>query len=349
MITKTVLGLDIGGVNIKAVLLKYQHQKLLSHQIAVRPFEIWRKRERLAVLLQEMGAELGLLDYSQVALTMTAELSDAFQTKREGVLFVLGAVEQAFSKSTIYTFSLDGSFLSMAEAVYDPLSCAASNWLASAQFLAIEHPSCILIDIGSTTTDIIPILQGKITNRGFTDLQRLTSGELLYSASVRTNPNTIVDQVPINGVLCRVAAENFTCMADVYLILGKINSDAYSGPTPDGRPKTVQAAQARLARLVCADCEMMDEKAIYQLAVYLGEKHLQQITESLLMVLSGLENDLPLALVGAGEFIVKEIARRLDRTVINFKEEPCNWPITALPAFAVAYLLKKVDKKDYND
>lgn len=337
----SVVGLDIGGANIKAVLLKGEKQKITSHDVAVRPFEIWKEPKALAMLLKKMVKNLGAPEFSRVAVTMTAELSDTFRTKREGVLYILDAVSQAFERSFIHPFSLEGVFLRYEAAYQNPLLCAASNWLASARYLANNYSDCIMIDIGSTSTDIIPIRQRVVINKGSTDPQRLRSGELVYSGILRTNPNTIVNQVPMRGRLCRVAAENFTCMADVYLILGKIQPGSYSCPTPDGRGKTVVASRERLARLVCADSEIMDVTEIENLARYVFEKHLQQITEALLQVLSGLDDtsNLPVMPVGAGAFLAKEVARRLNLLVIDIDQEPCPASLTALPAYAVACLL----------
>lgn len=337
----SVLGLDIGGANVKAVALRCRGARIESHTVSSRPFEIWRNRDNLSPVLQEMAAELDPDGFQKVAVTMTAELSDIFRTKREGVLYVLDAVEQAFGKSLIYSFSLDSRMLPLEAARRTPLSCAATNWLASACFLALDHPDCILIDIGSTTTDIIPIRQGKVVSQGRTDPQRLTSGELLYSGMLRTNPNTIVHHVVTGGGSCRVAAENFTSMADVYLILGKISEAEYSCPTADGREKTVENARERLARLICADSEIMTKKEIDRLACYLWEKHLQQITESLAQVLAASHDgaDLSLVLAGTGQFLAGEVAERLGIPVLEVENDRFSWPVDVLPAFAVACFL----------
>ena len=89
----------------------------------------------------------------------------------------------------------------------------------------------------------------------------------------------------MHGRMCRVAAEYFTVMADVYLLLGYISSEGYTCVTPDGRAKSRQAAQERLARLICADGEMLNEEQVFKLARYLFEKQLQQLAEALCQVL----------------------------------------------------------------
>jgi hypothetical protein len=336
-----ITGWDIGGVNIKAVRLDRQDRETIPLQTVVRPFEIWRDPGSLQMALRDMGKELGLQGPQRLAVTMTAELSDVFRTKREGVLYVLDAIGQAFEKSLIYPFSLESRFFSLDEARQDPLLCAATNWLASALFIAAHHPDCILMDIGSTTTDVIPIQGGKVITEGRTDTQRLITGELVYTGVLRTNPNAVVNQAPVGGRPCRVAAEYFTSMADVYLVLGQISPDEYTCPTADGRAKTIRAAQGRLARLVCSDSEIMDEKEIYALARYLWEKQLQQIIDSLFQVLSGLKDGfgLPLAVAGTGGFLAKEAARRLGMPTIDLGQQWGDSALACFPALAVAYLL----------
>lgn len=338
---RQMTGWDIGGVNIKAVRLDLRDGKIRAFQSAVRPLEIWRDRDSLPMVLRDMGKELGLHEAQRLAVTMTAELSDAFRTKREGVLYVLDAMGQAFEKSSVYPFSLDGGFLRLDEARQNPLLCAATNWLASALFIAAHHPDCILMDIGSTTTDIIPIRGGKVISEGRTDTQRLISGELVYSGVLRTNPNAVVCWVPVGGRPCRVAAENFCSMADVNLVLGHISPDEYTCPTADGRAKTIQASMDRLARLICSDGEIMHEKEIYTLARYLREKQLQQIIDALFQVLSGLKDGfgLPLAVTGTGGGLAKEAAGRVGVPTIELAREWGDGALASFPALAVAKLL----------
>ncbi len=345
-----VLGWDIGGANVKAVRLECRGQKIKAQRAAVRPFEIWREPGNLIIVLQDIAEELGMQGHQNVAVTMTAELSDVFRTKREGVLFVLDAIEKAFSKIPIYLFNLEGRFFGLDEARKNPLQCAATNWLASALFIAVDHPDCILMDIGSTTTDIIPIQGGKVISRGRNDTQRLSSGELVYTGVLRTNPNTIVNQVPAAGRSCRVAAEYFTCMADVYLVLGQIAPEGYTCPTADGKVKTIPAARDRIARLVCSDSEIMSAEEIDALARYLWEKQLQQIVDPLFQVLSGLQGGfgLPLVVVGTGGFLAKEAARRLGIQTVKLGRQWGDSALAAFPALAVAYLLAEELAKEVN-
>lgn len=292
-------------------------------------------------MLREVGEELGLEQAEAMAATMTAELSDAFACKRDGVLTVLDALGQAFPQKPIHLLDLSGDLVALSEARQRPLDFAASNWLASALFTARQYPECILMDVGSTTTDIIPIQAGRVVCKGRTDMARLICGELVYTGTLRTNPNTLTSSVPIAGQMCRVSAEYFTVMGDVYLLLGHLSPEAYTCPTPDGRAKSPQAARERLARLVCADGDMLSEEQTLNLAHYLFEKQLQQVSEAVLQVVSRLDNGfgLPLAAAGGGSFLVSELGRRLGMMVIDPGKTWWKEAVAALPSLSVAYLL----------
>ena len=108
----------------------------------------------------------------------------------------------------------------------------------------------------------------------------------MYTGVLRTNPNTLTASVPVRGRPCRVAAEYFAVMADAYVLLGRLGAADYTCSTPDGRDTSPAACAERLARLVCADREMLSEPEIVKLARYLVECQLQVVSEGLLQVVS---------------------------------------------------------------
>jgi len=343
---RIMVGWDIGGANIKAVRFKYHNQRIRAMSTLSCPFEIWHDPDRLKMKLEQMGEQLALEKGALMAVTITAELSDAFSTKREGVLYVLDALEQAFDTWPIHVFTMEGQFLNVGAARQSPLLCAATNWLASAAFINTHKTDprlsdCLFVDIGSTTTDIIPIRKGDTVARGRTDTHRMVSGELLYTGILRTNPNTLTTRIPLDGQWCTLANEYFTSMADIYLILGQITPEAYSCPTADGRDKTLQAARQRLARLVCADHEMLSETQIDMAASFLKEKQVQQIMDALCQVLSGQDKGagLPIAAAGAGAFLARSAAGRLGLSVIDLGQVWDEKTLAVFPALGVGYLL----------
>lgn len=338
----SILGLDIGGVNVKAARLERRQGAHDTVKTASRPFEIWRGPELLAHVLGELGNELDAPSCRGLALTMTAELSDAFRTKREGVTFICKAVREALPEPPAKALDLsDCTWADLSEAYKRPLDFAANNWPASAKLAARRHHNAVLMDVGSTTTDIIPIVDGRVAAHGRTDPQRLARGELVYSGALRTNPDTLAHAVPLRGQPCRLAAERFTIMADAHLLLGNIGPSDYTCPTPDGRGRSPKEAADRLARLVCADSEELAWGEIMRIARYLHERQLHVLAGALMQVLSGLdaEGSPKLLAAGSGAFLVRELGARLNMPVQDFPSGVGPEAAVVLPAFAAASLL----------
>ena len=309
--------------------------KETSLRTVSRPFEVWRDREALSTVLREVAAEAGPAD--AVAITMTAELSDAFRTKREGVAFVLDAAEDALGSPSVLTVA--GELVSVAEARSRPWDVAAANWVATALAVAEVHPEALLIDVGSTTADIVPIVAGRVAATGHNDLERLQAGELVYTGVLRTNLAAIAPRVPVRGGWCPVSSEYFAISADVQLVLGRLTEEAYDCPTPDGRPATVAFARERIARLVCADAEQLDADEIDAIAAYLGAEQVRQIEAAARRVQRPLPPDAPVVAAGSGVWLAREAAARLGRAVAD---PPAAWGATGgevAPAVALAMLL----------
>src|SRR3989442_944565 len=225
-----VLGWDVGGVNTKVA-------RVVRGTVAAaraQPYEIQRDPTALGSLLARLAAEQRAAGAAH-AVTMTAELSQFFRTKREGVRFVLDAVTAAFPEADVRVYAADGRFLSVAAARIEPLAVAAANWAATAQLVARSFPEAILIDTGTTTTDIIPIAGGRVAARGRTDHERLREGELVYTGALRTPAEAIAHTVVLHGARIGVSAEGFALAGDVHLWLGSLAPEDYTVPTPDRR------------------------------------------------------------------------------------------------------------------
>jgi probable H4MPT-linked C1 transfer pathway protein len=239
------IGLDIGGANIKAASSQ-GHARTM-------PFELWKRPDDLPEALTRLTGTFP--PATCVAVTMTAELCDCYATKAQGVRDVLGAVEGAFPGRFIRVWGTDERFHALDELRTRPELAAAANWLALATVagrLVPEGPA-LLIDIGSTTTDLIPLRDGHPCPRGRTDTRRLRTGELVYVGVRRTPVCALATELSLRGVPTGLAAELFATTLDVYLIRGDIPSDPLDDVTADGRPATADAARDRLARMVGAD------------------------------------------------------------------------------------------------
>ena len=333
-----VLGWDIGGVNTKAVRVRLRNGTVPELESATLPFEIQHEPAALADTLRRLAERLGRAEGWAHAVTMTAELSQAFRTKREGVAAVLDGVLAAFPSELVRVFTVDGRFVTPDEARRVPLEVGASNWVATATLAARLTPNAILLDIGTTSTDIIPIVAGMVAARGRTDPARLSTGELVYTGAVRTPVEAIVREVPLWDGRATVSAEAFATAGDAHVWLGALTPEDYTAPTSDRRPATRDAAGERLARVVCADRDMLDEQAIDRIARAVVEAQAEQVVAGIREVRRAFPALGTAIVTGVGEFIAAEAARRAGLEVVRLA---AHWGSAArvAPAAAVGWLL----------
>jgi len=335
-----ILGWDIGGVNTKVARLTESGEVIVRSQ----PFELQREPDALVRVLTELAAEVGAAagDSFTCAVTMTAELSQMFRTKREGVGFVLDGVSAAFANADIRVFTTGGQFLSVDEARRLPIAVSAANWTATACLVAQRHRTALLIDVGTTTTDIIPIVGGEVVAVGKTDPDRLASGELVYTGALRTPVEAIVRDVPYRDDRASVSAEAFALIGDVHFWLGRLAADDYTVPTPDGRGVTREFAGERIARVICADRELLDEAQITRIAETVAVEQVATITAAIRRIRSR-HPSLEMAVVtGLGEFIARDAALAAGLDVVSLAEDLGVDAARYAPAAAVALLVHVV-------
>ncbi len=335
----SILGLDIGGANIKAA---DETGRTIS-----RPFAMWKHPERLADELALILCEFPLTE--RVAVTMTAELADCFATKSEGVRFILAAAHASAGSLPVDVWTTAGRFVSAREATSQPMLVAAANWQALAtwcgrELLAPTHHSTLLIDIGTTTTDIIPLIDGQPVAQGLTDVGRLQTGELSYSGVKRTPLCAIAHAVPFRDGYCPLAAELFATTLDVYLLLGDIAEDADNLETANGKSATKAAAHDRLARMLCCDRDEVSFAEAVAIARFLADVQRQRLAGSLERVASRFEMPVETVVVsGSGLFLARRLVAENRRTsrakMVSLDDRLTPGIAEAACAYAVAQLL----------
>jgi hypothetical protein len=338
-VSGATLGWDVGGANVKAARVGEGGFRFADIAVVERAFPLWRDPARLPAVLVEIAAALG--DARAMAVTMTAELADCFASKREGVAFVLDAFRTAFPDVDPVVYGIDGRFRSVDDARARPYVVAAANWMASASVVAEIVGDALLIDVGSTTTDIIPIVGGRVVARGRTDTARLRSGELVYTGALRTPVSAIVRSVPYRGRRCRVAAEYFAIAADAYVWLEQLAIEDYTCDTPDGRGRSRADAGARLARMICADAAKLSAGEITAIAEQVARAQAKQIASGIRQVKRRLGDACPRValLAGQGRALARAAADAGDFVARDLAEDIGVPAARSTPAAAVAYLL----------
>jgi len=288
------LAIDIGGANLKAA-----HTAGVCRSAA---FELWRRPGELTPRLEALASLMPPFD--ELAVTMTAELCDCFHTKRQGVEHVLDAVEALASGRPIGVWSTRGRLVSPAEARAEPIRCAAANWHALATWAAGICPSgsSLLIDTGSTTTDIVMLQGGRAQAKGLTDTQRLAGGELVYIGAARTPLAALGPTIVFGGDEHELMAERFATTSDVYLLTGQLPERSDCTDTADGRPMTRRCAAARIVRMIGADLETVTFDQAVQLAEAFAGRVNHRIGLAIGKVLGGVVPE-RVFLSGSGEFV----------------------------------------------
>lgn len=240
-----MIGIDVGGANLKLVD---------GNRVTSIYCPLWEE----APLGRHLRAFRDSHPDPGAAVVMSGELADCFGSKMEGIRSIVATVEEVYPGALFY--GTDAAF--HREAVP---GLAAANWLAAADLLRGRFPRAVLLDIGSTTTDIIPLpLFPELT--GLTDLGRLRRGYLLYTGLLRTPVATQLSVVTLGGMATPLSTEHFAIAADAHLVLGHIGPRAYSCDTPDRKEKNVGAALRRLARVVCADLDEIGPEGAMEIA-----------------------------------------------------------------------------------
>ena len=166
----------------------------------------------------------------------------------------------------------------------------------------------LLIDIGSTTTDIIPLSNGTPVTEGGTDPARLLSGELVYTGVRRTPLCAVARQVEFRGQSVGVAAELFATTRDVYLWLGQLPEDPEDVDTANSRPATREFARDRLVRMLCADTDEIDDQETDELARQWAVIQRDQIRNAITQVLARQSSTPKMVMLsGEGEFLARQV------------------------------------------
>lgn len=343
MPSDVVLGWDLGGAHLKAAAVARSGKVVWVRQL---PCPLWLGLEHLdcavaSVLEEQPGAR-------RHAVTMTGELTDLFRNRAQGVTGILSRFGRHVPASRTMVYAGTSGFFTPQRAAKNPEAVASANWAASAQLMASRVPDALFVDVGSTTTDIVPIRDGKLAVRGHSDYERLACAELVYTGIVRTPVMALAERIPFEGNWIAAMAEYFATTADVYRLTGELPEGADQLPAADNGGKTVRDSARRLARMIGRDLESAPLSAWRQCARYLAELQVTKIRQACDRVLSRAEvaERGPLVGAGVGRFLVKKLAAQLDRryrdfdSLVDAAPDAASWASSCAPAVAVAVLAR---------
>lgn len=347
---QTVIGWDVGGAHLKAVLIDNNGCAISAKQIYC---PLWRGLHEL-----ESAIEAVLVDFNAPLhiVTMTGELADVFPDRHTGVMQIAQKMHAKLTgikatlqeqKTQVLFYAGRQGIVTLDEVAEHTVDIASMNWLASTQYLVQKVQQAVLIDIGSTTTDVALISKGQVMVRGFNDATRMQCDELVYTGVVRTPLMALAHKISFAGQLTNVAAEHFATTADVYTLTEDLALAENLAETADGAQKSVEASALRIARMVGADALDAPLAVWRNLAYAFKHAQLELIKQALLRQISLTDGgqDLQIIGAGAGDFLVCDLAKQLGFSYASISHliqaesnEVKHMAAVCFPAFAVAQL-----------
>lgn len=349
---RALIGWDIGGAHVKAC----RQVRGQVVDVAQWPCPLWQGTEHLEHVLAQAAARWPGLARARHAVTMTGEMVDLFAHREHGVQRIASLLAGALHAPRF--FAGDEGWCS-AEAVQRHWAqIASANWLAAARHAARALPDAagVLVDIGSTTTDLIAFDRGRVPTTSRSDVQRLASGELVYQGVVRTPLCAVTRRIAWRGERLNVMNEFFATTADVYRLTGELAVAHDQQPSADGAPKDLPHTRSRLARMIGLDARDADAGEWLAFARAWRAQQLGELRAQLDRVLAARPRDAALRLVGAGcgAFLVRELlpagARALDfgrdvaRIAADAPAGTAGWASVCAPSVAVAALLHEDER-----
>ncbi|AFT88015.1 H4MPT-linked C1 transfer pathway protein [Paraburkholderia phenoliruptrix BR3459a] len=351
-----VFGWDVGGAHVKVSVTGAGGGVLDVAQWACPLWQGLEHLERTIDLVFERWP-VAKTYAARHAVTMTGEMVDLFEDRAQGVRAIAAALAQRLGPRVAF-YAGDAGWLTPETCAAGWRSVASANWLATACWVATRVPNALLVDIGSTTTDIIPIADGRVVARASTDAGRLATGELVYQGVVRTPLCGIARRVEFGGAAVNVMNEWFATTADIYRLTGELAPQYDLYPSADNGPKTELASRRRIARMIGRDAHETSPAEWRAFALRWRELQLREIGANLMRVTAA-HPDLaaaPLVGAGCGRFLVAALAREEARGYLDFgalaagcsegpgaaagaeRADRDDWAATCAPSVAVALL-----------
>ncbi|SIT38524.1 H4MPT-linked C1 transfer pathway protein [Paraburkholderia ribeironis] len=339
-----VFGWDVGGAHVKVSMADSSGAVLDVAQWACPLWQGLDHLERTIDLVFERWPHARMAA-AQHAVTMTGEMVDLFADRAEGVRMIVATLAYRLG-ARLRFYAGDAGWLAPHACAAGWRHVASANWLATARWVSTRVANAVLIDIGSTTTDIIPIVGGRVVACATTDAGRLATGELVYQGVVRTPLCGVAHRIEFAGVTVNVMNEWFATTADIYRLTGELDLLHDVHPSADQGPKTEAASRARLARMIGRDAHEADAVEWRRFAQRWRALQLREIGVNLARVIAAHPelDAAPLVGAGCGRFLVAALACEAVRGYLDFGAiagvpERCSaWAATCAPSVAVALL-----------
>lgn len=312
MSTESVLGIDIGGKNIKYTVLtpekgKYHIDGGIIHSISMK-MELDHILKRLLARIPEVSC---------IGVTMSFPVS--YRDFQKGVEKIVNSFVNSEPGAPVLLVDFQGDLWSLRDAVTaEPVRFSASNFFGSAFLASKICDNAVMIDTGSTSTDIILIKNGRplIMGKDIEDIKRNLTGEMTWTGIMHTLVSSLTHFVPFRGRLVRVNSSS-TTTNDIYNVLNYAEMGSLLR-IYGMKQKEIEYYYLSVASFFGYDLSTIEPREIENASRFVSIKHMESVAESLLRVISGYNmslQDTNFVLMGIGKDI-------LLKKVLNLLEVP---------------------------
>jgi len=332
-----IYGIDIGGANIKLCNISLIEKRIDGIKCNTLQFYT------IGQLLWTIVNNISKPEYIVLSQTIAGSRKH-YQSYKEGIKSIIALFNNIYSERKTY-FVVDDYKLLCTQDIdsncIEPKELTSTNWVGAA-YLFVKYFRCIstgmIIDCGTTSTDIIPIIDGKIktlSSRKDPIYYRFATGEFLWSGLLYTPISSICNKILFDGKMLPIKPNSSVTTSDIYLVLDMISKKDFSIPikendfvyTHGDHEPSYENSIYKLSNLIGLDLEILTEKDVLSIAQYIYEKHVAQIRLSICKVKKKIEDKFRMkldtvVLAGMGnKTIIKEATRNLFSNVIISENE----------------------------
>ena len=311
------IGWDIGGAHLKAAYF----DAFGLRDVAQWRCDLWRGLSQLDdafIAARERWPDLASCSH---AVTMTGELADVFEHREAGVASIVASAARALGAHVDF-YAGDDGFVDATAACTRWRAIASANWLATASMIARHVDDAVLVDVGSTTTDVVPIAGGRVVARGRDDASRLAARELVYVGAVRTPLCALAVRIRFRGRSYNVMNELFATSGDVFRLTGELDPAHDLAATADGAPRDAASTRRRLARMIGCDARDATDDEWLAFAREWRSALAARVRDDVQYVIEAarVSRSAPIIGAGCGSFLAHECAQRMKRRHVDFAE-----------------------------
>ncbi|MDC0482314.1 hypothetical protein OAN90_02565, partial [Gammaproteobacteria bacterium] len=238
-------------------------------------------------------------------ITITAESCDNFTDRKHGMTNILEYCSNHIVGNKLY-YTNTNKFIDYNSAINKTEELFSTNWMLTSKFLNSKKNIDLIIDIGSTTTDII--FKDMHIGSNINDYMRLVNKTLLYQGVVRTPLSMMTDNVLFKGNNTSLVNEVFATTGDIFNLHGDIDFSKLDYLGSDNLQFTKVNSFTRLARIIGLDYKESEREYLIVLSKYFKELFISKIIENIKIIFSNKIDDITISAIGEGRFLIEEIS-----------------------------------------